>query len=358
MIGAILALLLGILVLTNKNQKRNARWTLAVIVFLNAHNLLESYLFYNNINWPGLGLSYLHYHLIGALFLLYTYFLFRIEINLKRWIGVLIAFTLFRLLLLAPVGDDVLETTTSFSIGIISLTIDAFLSILLNIGLLTFAFLKIREAHFTVDLTPHEQVNYKWLKNLLIISIGLYAFIFVSNILSLFDEDWLIYFKIESVINSIFSLSLVYATMKFPIFSLHGDFKDLSEESRNKYSKSSLTEDKSNAIWEEINQIMEEEKPYLNFEYRLNDLAERVGKSVHHVSQTINEKEGISFSDFINGFRVRDAKELLRSGRTNQVTIMAVSLEAGFNSKTAFYNTFKKMTGKTPTAFIKENKIS
>ncbi|MEM8895131.1 MAG: AraC family transcriptional regulator, partial [Bacteroidota bacterium] len=71
---------------------------------------------------------------------------------------------------------------------------------------------------------------------------------------------------------------------------------------------------------------------------------------------TINEQEGVSFSDFINKYRVEDAKKLLSSGRSKQVTILAISLEAGFNSKTAFYNTFKKFTGQTPTEFIKENR--
>ncbi|MEP1095862.1 MAG: helix-turn-helix domain-containing protein [Cyclobacteriaceae bacterium] len=354
LIGAILAFLLGILILFNKNQNKKARLTLGLIVFLNVHSLFEAYLFYNNLSWPGLGLSYLHYHLIGALFLLYTYFLFRIEVNLKVWIGVIIGYTLIRLAILAPIEDDILETATSFTPEVLGLTIDNLLSIFLNIGLLILAFLKIQKVHFAVQLTPREVVNYKWLKSLLIISIGLYIAILVSNISSIFDEDWLIYFKIESVFNSIFSLSLVYSGMRFPVFSVHGDFRDLGETTGGKYVKSSLNEKESNQIWEDITSVMADEKPYLNFEYRLNDLAERVGRSVHHVSQTINEKEGISFSDLINQFRVNEAKALLSAGRAKKVTILAVSLESGFNSKTAFYNTFKKITGQTPSDFVKE----
>jgi len=355
LVGAVLAFLLGVLVLTNKNQNKKAKWTLGTIVFLNIHSLFEAYLFYNDISWPGLGLSYLHYHVTGALFLLYTYFLFRIEINLKLWLGVLLAFSLFRLAILTPLEDDILETATSFTPQIIGLVIDALLSVLLNIGLLALTFIKIQEARFAVVLTSAEQISYKWLKTLLVIAIGLYVAILLSNIISLFDRGWLIYFKIESVINSLFSLALIYATMKFPIFSVHGDFRDLPEETKKKYNKSSLTNEESNRIWKDINSIMVEERPYRNFEYRLNDLAEQVGQSIHHVSQTINEKEGMSFSDFINRFRVNDAKDLLSSDRAKQVTILAISLEAGFNSKTAFYNTFKKFTGKTPTEFIREN---
>ncbi len=353
LVGAILALLLGVLILLSKNQNRRARFALSIIAFLNVHSLFESYLFYNDLSWPGLGLSYLHYHLVGALFLLYTYFLFQIEINVKLWIGVIIGFTVLRLVLLAPIEEDVLEATT-YTPEILSLSIDNILSIILNVGLLVLAFIKIQKFHFVVELTASDQINYKWLKSLLIVSIGLYIIILVSNIISLFDEEWLIYFKIESVINSIFSLALVYSSMRFPVFSLHGDFDDLASKTKKKYLKSSLTAAELDQIWKDIGKAMEDEKPYLNFEYRLNDLAERVGRSVHHVSQTINEKEGKSFSDFINQFRIREAKKLLRAGRTKQVTILAVSLEAGFNSKTAFYNTFKKVTGMTPSDFVKE----
>ena len=355
LIGAILAFLLGILIVSNRNQNKRARFVLALIVLFNVHSLLESYLFYNNLSWPGLGLSYLHYHLIGVLFLLYTHFLFRIDIQVRNWILGIVTITLLRIVFLSTINEDVLESATTFTADVIILSVDNILSILLNIWLLVLSFLKIRKIHFAVKLTAGEQVNYQWVKSLLAISIGLYLLILVSNMISLFDEEWLIYFKIESVINSIFSVALVYSSMRFPVFSVHGDFRDASATVKNKYINSSLTEDTSNEIWAEINQVMKEEKPYLNSEYRLNDLAERVGKSVHHVSQTINEKEGKSFSDFINEFRVEEAKYLLNSGRTKQVTILAVSLEAGFNSKTAFYNTFRKMTGLTPSDYLKQS---
>ncbi len=268
--------------------------------------------------------------------------------------SVIVVYTLIRFIILAPIDEDVLETATSYTPDVIRLSVDNLLSILLNMGLLILAFLKIRKVHFAVELTPPEQVNYKWLKSLLVISIGLYIAILISNISSLFDEEWLIYLKIESVINSLFSLSLVYSSLRFPVFSVHGDFRDLAETTKKKYLKSSLTREESSRIWDEINGVMVDEKPYLDAEYRLNDLAERVGRSVHHVSQTINEKEGKSFSDFINQFRVSEAKALLSAGRAKQVTILAVCFEAGFNSKTAFYNTFKKSTGQSPSDFMKE----
>jgi AraC-like DNA-binding protein len=68
----------------------------------------------------------------------------------------------------------------------------------------------------------------------------------------------------------------------------------------------------------------------------------------------INQQQKGSFSDFLNAFRIKEVQDLLRSDKAKQLTILAVAFEAGFNSKTAFYNAFKKFTGKTPSQFMKE----
>lgn len=258
-------------------------------------------------------------------------------------------------MVLSYIEEDTLETATSFTPEIIGLTLDNLVSILLNIGLLALAYSKIKSIRFTVDQSPREQTHYQWLKSLLLISIILYLAIFFLNVISVFDEEWLIYFKLESLINSVFSLALVFASMRIPVFSIHGDFQDLDPVNKKKYLKSSLSDDDSEILWNEIQHVMKEEKPFLNAEYRLSDLAKRVGRSVHHVSQTINEQEAVGYSDFISKLRVEEAKSLFDAGRANEVTILAVSLEAGFNSKTAFYNAFKKVLGKSPTAYLKNN---
>ena len=354
LIGAILALLIGIIAALNKNQGKSARITLCFIALLNAHSLIESYLFYDGFTWSWLGSSYLHYHLTGILFYLYAHFLLKIDIKIGRWLIFMIIITSTRLIVLDTIDEDVMDTLT-FTLQVITLTIDNFISIVLNITMLLLAFRKIRSQHFVVELSKAERLNYRWLKSLLIISIGVYLAVLISNTFSLMDEEWLIYFKIESMLNSIFTLAIVYSSLRFPVFSIHGDFTELSEESKKKYLNSSLSNSESDQIWDEIKEVMEQEKPFLNSEYRLNDLASKVNKTVHHVSQTINEKEGKNFSDFINSYRVQTAKDLLSSGRTKEVTILAVSYEAGFNSKTAFYNAFKKETGLTPTAFLKSH---
>ena len=272
---------------------------------------------------------------------------------IKFWLIVIIGFTFLRLITLSYLEEDTLDTATSFTPEIIGLTLDNLLSILLNMGLLILAYSKIRRIKLTVTPNPQEQANYSWVKSLLLVAIILYITVFLLNVVAALDEEWLIYFKIESVINSVFSLALVFASMRIPVFSIHGDFQDLDPVSKKKYLKSSLSGEGSSKLWQEIQHIMQEEKPYLNAEYRLSDLAQRLERSVHHVSQTINEQESIGFSDFISQLRVNEAKALLDAGRASEVTILAVSLEAGFNSKTAFYSAFKKVVGKSPSAYLK-----
>ena len=100
-----------------------------------------------------------------------------------------------------------------------------------------------------------------------------------------------------------------------------------------------------------IKRIMSEEKPYLDDQFKLVDLAEKCGLSAHQLSFFLNHYLNTNFSDFINTHRIEAAKNLLLNPDKRHLKILAIGFEAGFNSKTSFYHTFKKRTGMTPTAF-------
>jgi YesN/AraC family two-component response regulator len=85
----------------------------------------------------------------------------------------------------------------------------------------------------------------------------------------------------------------------------------------------------------------------------LSELAKKIGESPHHVSQVINEKLNKSFFELIASYRVEEAKRILSGDRKNKFTVEEVSEMVGYNSKTAFNNAFKKITGKTPSEFRK-----
>ena len=100
-----------------------------------------------------------------------------------------------------------------------------------------------------------------------------------------------------------------------------------------------------------IKRVMADEKPYLDDQFKLIDLAEKCGLSSHQLSFFLNHYMNTNFSDFINLHRIEAAKTLLLNPEKKHLKILAIGFEAGFNSKTSFYHTFKKKTGMTPTAF-------
>lgn len=358
--GVILGLFLMLLILFDKGahgQNKGAKITLSSIIFLNVLLLTESFLFSNNlVEWKDLGLSYLTYHFFGPLFFLYTYYLLKLEFNIKIWSFAILAYTVLRIAVLLPYSteftdDHNAELTTDDIVWIV----DYFLSILLNIIFLVLSYLQLKKSVFLVRLGAQEKLNYVWLKNLVIAAIIAYVAIFQNVLVGFFNRDELsFHLSIDSLINSAFCLAIAFFAIRFPVFSVHGNFQDLPVETKEKYANSSLKAETTNELWTSIESVMETEKLYRNPKLRLNDLAEKVDSSIHHVSQIINQKLDISFSDFVNHYRVKEAQALLVSPRAEEITIFAIALEVGFNSKTAFYNSFKKITGKTPSAYKKE----
>jgi AraC-like DNA-binding protein len=121
-----------------------------------------------------------------------------------------------------------------------------------------------------------------------------------------------------------------------------------------KYSNSGLSEHDIAAMRSELQKIMIEQKPYLNPELTINDLAALVKCNRHHLSQVLNESLQQSFYDYINHFRVEEAKQLLLDSARRSHKIAAIAYDAGFNSLSTFNEVFKKNTGAAPTQFRKD----
>ncbi|WP_424519563.1 helix-turn-helix domain-containing protein [Rubrivirga sp.] len=96
---------------------------------------------------------------------------------------------------------------------------------------------------------------------------------------------------------------------------------------------------------------METERPYLNPEVRLSDLASSLGVSERTVSQVLADAFGGSFYDVVNGYRVAEAKARLLDPSFANRAVLSIGLDAGFSSKASFNRVFKKQTGETPSAY-------
>lgn len=116
-----------------------------------------------------------------------------------------------------------------------------------------------------------------------------------------------------------------------------------------KYAGSSLDTSEIPTLRGKLDNLMHEDKVYLNNAIRLKDLAEMMEIKTHHLSQIINQEYKLSFYDFINLHRISEAKKIIRDHPN--YTFIEVAFEAGFNNKTSFVNAFKKFEKTTPSKF-------
>ena len=117
-----------------------------------------------------------------------------------------------------------------------------------------------------------------------------------------------------------------------------------------KYGKSGLSRKVSLELKRLLLDKIESDKLYLKSDLSLKDLSEIMLISSKHVSQVINENFDVGFYDFINRFRIEEAKRLL--AKENTIKIEEVAYKVGFNNKASFYSSFKKFEKTTPKHFL------
>lgn len=117
---------------------------------------------------------------------------------------------------------------------------------------------------------------------------------------------------------------------------------------KKKYRKTGMSADKKGQIIEELHRQMEIEKIFSDSSLTINLLARKTGTSVLYLSQIINEEFKVSFPEYVNTYRIKEAQELLLRSM-GELTVQQIMYDVGFNSKSAFHNAFRKYCGCTPT---------
>lgn len=115
--------------------------------------------------------------------------------------------------------------------------------------------------------------------------------------------------------------------------------------------KSNLNGESQQEIKGQLENYFESEKPYLNEDLRLDDIAASLGVPAYQLSEVINESFGKNFFEFTNSYRVEEAKGLLGNPQYSHQKILAIAFDAGFGNKATFNRVFKKNTGLTPSQF-------
>jgi AraC-like DNA-binding protein len=132
--------------------------------------------------------------------------------------------------------------------------------------------------------------------------------------------------------------------------------EDRREETdgKRKYAKSGLSDESAGDLHQRLEALMLSERLYREPELTLTQLAACLDIHPNYLSQVINEREGVSFYDYVNGLRIEEFKRRAVLPENQKYTLLAVAFECGFNSKSAFNRCFKKATGLSPTEYVRQ----
>lgn len=217
---------------------------------------------------------------------------------------------------------------------------------------------KIRNSFSTI-----ERINLGWLRHLAIGLSVVWGIVVVSYVVNAFSEkeismDYLIYMAASVVIYSIGYLSLRQPQIFQPAIQKQGEepvpAAKIKTAEGTSYQKSGLSDKEAENHLKNLLNVMETDKPYLNSELTLGDLAEKLSMSTHNLSEILNTRLKQNFYDFINRYRVEEVKRRLADKESEKYSLLSIAFDSGFNSKSSFNTIFKKQTGTTPSQYRKQ----
>jgi AraC-like DNA-binding protein len=244
--------------------------------------------------------------------------------------------------------DTILHPTVSYLLTIVYY-IQIFTYVVLSLYLLRKYRIKIQQVYSST-----EQINLSWLR------FVLFGFV----IIWIFDISMLLFKELypepDKYYSYIAAVSRTYTFCYVMIFVFKGLkqpqlFQDMDETTEPaKYISSPLTEELKNSYLDKLINYMNSERPFLNPDISINQLAQELEISPKYLSQIINEKLNKNFFDLINSYRIEEAKKMLTEDTEERLTILTILYDTGFNSKSSFNTAFKKHTQLTPSQFKKQ----
>jgi len=128
-------------------------------------------------------------------------------------------------------------------------------------------------------------------------------------------------------------------------------YYQLSKKPTTKYGNKKLDPARAGEIEQKLRLLMTNDKLYRNAGLKLEELAESLKVSRHFLSQLTNDNMNTSFTQLVNEYRVEEACKLLME--KEHYSLESIGYEVGFNSKSSFFASFKKLKGATPTEYRK-----
>ena len=205
-----------------------------------------------------------------------------------------------------------------------------------------------------------DEIDLTWIRNLaigmLLIWVVVWFVTFFNDqgkIVSFIRGDTLIYIAVSLFVFAIgyfgFRQGRIFSFNTEPDIPKHDN-----EQASKKYQKSGLKQQKLQTLTDKLRDFMEAEKPYLNPQLTLSELADSMQLSPHHLSQLINDGLNQNFFEFVNQHRVEAFKQAVCQEENQHLTLLAIAMDCGFNSKSSFNRIFKQLNGQTPSQFANQ----
>lgn len=129
--------------------------------------------------------------------------------------------------------------------------------------------------------------------------------------------------------------------------------KEKSEEVK---TDKNLSSDENKKILDEMNEVMKDQKLFLNPVLSVYDLADAVDVARHKISSLLNNDLSMNFYQYVNRYRLEEVCRRMKEDTENKYNILDHAFVSGFNSKSSFNNLFKTHYGQTPSQYRKSLK--
>ncbi len=209
----------------------------------------------------------------------------------------------------------------------------------------------LKNTHSSTD-----RISLGWMRKLLygVITIWL---IDCANVYALNFTDLDVHYSISWLIKFCFIAFIIligfYGINQGNIFATV-QVNDEKESTSAKEAKKIVSYKNAEEYTDKLIRYMQTEKIYLNNDIRIQDIAICLNLPVHVLSHIINTNLNQNFYDFVNTYRINEAKFRLLDEKYKSLTIVAIAFDCGFNSKATFNRLFKQYTGLTPSQFKKD----
>jgi len=352
LIGVYIFILLNL----KRNTKNSSKVLISIFVLMHSIFILDLFFYLSNLRY-----LYPHTFLMSITFsflygpIIYFYYK-KIVLNYKfRWVDILhliptVAIFIFvlpyyflsasdKLTIMMEVSEVTLEALFNYTFYI-KLT-----SLLVYAGLIlkTYYCKVLKDKKLSFEKLKWQR-GIARLVSVYVLFYCVYGLIIISEVIPRIE----FLFHLQIVAMAMMVLYIGYKVFLSPNLFSSGYF-----ETRNyKYKKSGLTNSFSEDLKEKLLYLLEDEKIYRQNDISLEILSLKLDTTRHNTSQVINEHFGLNFFEIINKYRINEAQLILKKDTHNNLNIIDVAYEVGFNNKVTFNKSFKKILSLTPTQYI------